>query len=242
MALKDYLKKQILSVLFYPVLFMGICWIVFITDQLFSLQLFNYGVLPRTVKGLRGILFSPFLHANLEHILSNTLPILILGALVFYFYKRIARQAVIWIWLISGLWLWIGGRNSEDHPTLHAGASILIYGLATFLFFSGVFRRNLRLMIVSALVVFLYGSIMWGVLPLKSDMSWEGHLSGALAGVLVAYSYRKEGPQKRRYTWEDEPDTDNGDGTEDAYWNTHSTETESDPYPFKGFKDRPDLF
>ncbi len=209
MAVKNYLRKQLLSVAFYPLLFMGLCWLIFIFDQLFSLQLFTFGVAPRTAIGLRGILFSPLLHANLEHIASNTLPMLVLGSLFFYFYKRVAKMAIIWIWLISGLWLWIGGRNSSDNPTLHAGASILIYGLATFLFFSGVFRKNLRLMIVSALVVFLYGSIMWGVLPLKSDMSWEGHLCGALAGLLVAYSYRKEGPQKKKYDWEDEPDDPN---------------------------------
>ncbi len=236
MALKNYLKKQILATAFYPLIFMGLCWLIFIFDQIFSLQLFTFGILPRTVIGLRGILFSPLLHANLEHILSNTLPILVLGSLFFYFYKKIAKPAIVWIWLISGLWLWIGGRNSQDSPTLHAGASILIYGLATFLFFSGVFRKNLRLMIVSALVVFLYGSIMWGVLPLKQEMSWEGHLSGALAGLLVAYNYRKEGPQKRQYVWEEE-DEDDANPNE-AYWN----QDPNAPNTNTGFPNRLDLF
>lgn len=129
--------------------------------------------------------------------------------LLFFFYKKIAKQAFIWIWLVSGLWLWIGGRNNENYPVYHIGASTLIYGLATFLFFSGIFRRHLSLMVVSALVVFLYGSIMWGIFPLKTEISWEGHLFGSLAGLLVAFNYRKEGPQRKIYTWENEDeDTD----------------------------------
>jgi membrane associated rhomboid family serine protease len=240
MNLSQYLRKQVFAVAFYPLLFMAVCWAIFIIDQLFSLQLFSFGVAPRTSIGLRGIIFSPLLHANFAHIASNTFPILVLGSLFFYFYKRIAKFAILWIWLISGLWLWIGGRNSSDNPTLHAGASILIYGLASFLFFSGVFRKNLRLMIVSALVVFLYGSIMWGVLPIKSDMSWEGHLCGALAGLLVAYSYRKEGPQKKKYVWEDEDDS-NEDPNQIQEWQIPPQMPNSSNQP-TGFDNNPNLF
>lgn len=153
-----------------------------------------------------GIITSVFVHGDLDHIASNSLPLLVLGMMLFYFYKKIAKAAFLWIWIISGLWLWIGGRNDEDYPTYHIGASTLIYGLATFLFFSGVFRRHLRLMVVSALVVFLYGSIMWGIFPVKQEISWEGHLFGAIAGVLVAFNYRKEGPQRKVYDWENETD------------------------------------
>lgn len=124
--------------------------------------------------------------------------------MLFYFYKKIAKASFMWIWFISGLWLWIGGRNNALYPNYHIGASSLIYGLATFLFFSGLFRRHLRLMVVSTMVVFLYGSIMWGIFPLKTEISWEGHLFGAIAGVLVAFNYRKEGPQRRVYQWEEE--------------------------------------
>lgn len=166
----------------------------------------HYGVLPRTWIGLRGIIFSIFIHGGIEHIASNTLPVLILGMLIFFFYKPIAKPAVVWIWLISGVWLWIGGRNNSHYPNYHIGASTLIYGFATFLFFSGLFRKHLRLMVVSALVVFMYGSIMWGVFPVKEEISWEGHLFGAIAGLLVAYGYRKEGPQQRKFDWEEEND------------------------------------
>jgi membrane associated rhomboid family serine protease len=160
------------------------------------------------MEGLTGIITSVFIHGDLDHILSNSWPLMVLGMLLFFFYKRIAKPVFLWIWLVSGLWLWIGGRNSENIPVYHIGASTLIYGLATFLFFSGIFRRHLGLMVVSALVVFLYGSIMWGIFPLKTEISWEGHLFGAIAGLLVAFNYRKEGPQRKTYEWENESDDD----------------------------------
>jgi membrane associated rhomboid family serine protease len=206
--MKNYLLKKTLSIGLYPFLFVLALWIVFFIEQNSAHGFSKYGVLPRDVKGLPGIVFSVFIHSGLDHILSNSWPLMVLGMLLFFFYKRIAKQAFVWIWLISGLWLWIGGRNSQAHPTYHIGASTLIYGLATFLFFSGVFRRHLNLMVVSALVVFLYGSIMWGIFPIKEEISWEGHLFGAIAGVLVAFNYRKEGPQRKVYDWENESDDD----------------------------------
>ena len=127
--------------------------------------------------------------------------------MIFYFYKSIAWHAVIWIYSISGFWLWVGGRNNNDIPNFHFGASTLIYGFATFLFFSGVFRKHKQLMMVSAFVVFSYGSITWGIFPLDRTISWEGHLFGSISGILVAYSYRHDGPQPVKYEWtEDEID------------------------------------
>lgn len=202
--MKDYLRKQLFQSAFYPALFLIVVWIVFALQQSFNHRLIQLGILPREVSGLIGIITSVFIHGDLNHIVSNTFPLLILGMMLFYFYKKIAKQAFVWIWLISGIWLWVGGRNSDLHPNYHIGASTLIYGLATFLFFSGVFRKHLRLMVVSALVVFLYGSIVWGMFPIKTEISWEGHLFGAIAGVLVAFNYRKEGPQRRVYQWEEE--------------------------------------
>lgn len=206
--MKNYLLRQIYQSLFYPVLFVSLLWLVFFVQINSDFNFSKLGVLPREATGLHGILTSVFVHGDLGHIASNSIPILVLGMMLFYFYKKIAKPAFFWIWLISGIWLWIGGRNNDLHPVYHIGASTLIYGLATFLFFSGVFRKHLRLMVVSALVVFLYGSIMWGVFPFKTEISWEGHLFGALAGVLVAFNYRKEGPQPKKYEWEDEEEDD----------------------------------
>ncbi len=202
--MKNYLLKQIYQSLFYPALFVVVLWLVFLVQSTTNINFMKLGVLPREAAGLPGILTSVLVHGGIDHLASNSIPLLVLGMMLFYFYKRLAKAVFFWIWLVSGLWLWIGGRNSAEHPVYHIGASTLIYGLATFLFFSGVFRRHLRLMVVSALVVFLYGSIMWGIFPFKTEISWEGHLFGALAGILVAFNYRKEGPQPRRYVWEED--------------------------------------
>ncbi|MDI1354962.1 MAG: rhomboid family intramembrane serine protease [bacterium] len=207
--MKNYLLKQIYRSAFYPLLFVLALWIVFFFQSNTMYNFTKWGVLPREISGLRGIITSVFIHGDLGHIASNTIPVLVLGMLLFYFYRKIARSVFFWIWLISGLWLWIGGRNDENYPTYHIGASTLVYGLATFLFFSGIFRRHLPLMAVSSLVVFLYGSIMWGIFPLKTEISWEGHLFGAIAGVLVAFSYRKDGPKRKVYVWEEETEDDN---------------------------------
>lgn len=206
--MKNYFIKQVYSTLFYPFLFVLLLWIIFLIQISGNYHFSKFGVLPRQAAGLPGIVTSVLVHGDLAHIASNTLPLLVLGMMLFYFYKKIAKAAFLWIWFVSGLWLWIGGRNDDNYPMYHIGASTLIYGLATFLFFSGVFRRHLRLMVVSALVVFLYGSIMWGIFPFKSEISWEGHLFGAIAGVLVAFNYRKEGPQRRIYEWPEEDDND----------------------------------
>lgn len=227
--MKNYLLKKTLSVAFYPLLFVAALWAVFIAEQYSDHGYSHFGILPRDVRGLPGIITSVFIHGGLDHILSNSWPLIVLGMLLFFFYKRIAKQAFIWIWLISGFWLWIGGRNSENYPTYHIGASTLIYGLATFLFFSGVFRRHLNLMVVSALVVFLYGSIMWGIFPIKQEISWEGHLFGAIAGVLVAFNYRKEGPQRKVYEWENESDEEEDTIPDDNHeQNNNSNFGESD--------------
>lgn len=202
--MKNYLGKQLFSSSFYPALLVLLMWLVFFIQTYSDLNVLKLGVLPRKLGGLHGVITSVFVHGDLGHIASNSLPLLVLGTLLFYFYKKIAKAAFIWMWLISGLWLWIGGRNSELHPHYHIGASTLVYGLASFLFFSGLFRKHLPLMVVSALVVFLYGSLVWGVFPIQEGVSWEGHLFGGLAGLLVAFNYRKEGPQRKVYRWENE--------------------------------------
>lgn len=227
--MKNYLFKQIYSTLFYPFLFVLSVWFVFLLQNMVHYNFLKLGVLPRDKDGLLGIITSVFIHGDIKHIISNTLPLLVLGMLLFYFYKKIAKSVFLWIWLVSGVWLWIGGRNNMNYPTYHIGASTLVYGLASFLFFSGVFRRHLRLMVVSVLVVFLYGGIVWGVFPLKEEMSWEGHLFGAIAGVLIAYNYRKEGPQRRVYHWDDEDEQEIPENFYDE--SATSSDTEQDQQP-----------
>src|ERR1700741_2487232 len=189
MEMKKFPLSELLSIAKYPLLFLALCWGVFLADHYLHLGLYAYGVSPRTVGGLKGILFSPFIHGGFDHITNNSLPILILGSMIFYFYRPIAWPAILWIYFISGIWLWVGGRNNDVIPNFHFGASTLIYGFSSFLFFSGAFRKHRQLMVVSAMVIFMYGSITWGILPFDKSMSWEGHLFGAISGLLVAYSY-----------------------------------------------------
>jgi membrane associated rhomboid family serine protease len=116
----------------------------------------------------------------------------------------VAWRVLLIIYIMSGFWLWLGGRENY-----HIGASNIVYGLASFLFLSGIIRKHIGLIAISLLVVFLYGSMVWGLLPVLQKISWEGHLFGTLAGILCAYSFRKEGTQRKRYEWEFEED----DGT-----------------------------
>lgn len=203
-VMRKFPLSELLSVIKYPLLFLITCWVIFLSDTYLHLDLYRLGVSPRTLSGLIGIIFSPFVHGDFSHIINNSLPVFILSSMIFYFYKTIAWPAIFWIYVISGIWLWIGGRNNDLIPNYHFGASTLIYGFSTFLFFSGVFRKHKQLMMVSGFVVFMYGSITYGIFPFDRNVSWEGHLFGALSGILVAFSYRKEGPQPIIYKWPEE--------------------------------------
>ena len=190
-------KKKILSTLFIPFLFLLLMWLVKVIEVNFQISLVRYGVFPQTIDGLKGILFSPFIHKDFTHLINNSYPILILGGMLFAIYRKIATQLFVWLYFIAGFWLWVIGR-----PSFHIGASGLIYALASFLLVSGIIRENPRLTAVSMLVIFLYGSMIWGLLPTKEPISWEGHLAGFIAGILVAIFYRNEGPKPKKYQWE----------------------------------------
>jgi len=190
-------KKEILKILFLPLLFLLVMWFVKLIELQFSLSFICFGVFPQTLDGLKGILFAPFIHKDITHLFNNSYPILILGGLLFSVYHKIALQIFIWLFFISGFWLWVIGR-----PSFHIGASGIIYSLASFLFVSGFIRNNSNLAAVSLVVVFLYGSMIWGVIPSNGPNSWEGHLSGLGAGILIALFYKNQGPERKKYQWE----------------------------------------
>jgi len=192
-------RKALLNILFFPILFLIIMWMVKLVEMMVGDSFADYGVLPQSLSGLKGILFSPFIHddEDLSHLYNNSYPILILGGMLFSFYKKIAKQVFLWLFFIAGFWLWVIGR-----PSVHIGASGIIYALAAFLFISGIIRKNPRLSAVSMLIIFLYGSMIWGVLPTIEHVSWEGHLAGFMAGIIVAIFYRNEGPKRKKYQWE----------------------------------------
>lgn len=188
-----------LGVLGYPVAFVLIIWIIFWMEIRFGFDFTRYGVYPRTLKGLRGILFSPFIHSNLKHLFNNTVPLFVLSFSLFYFYRNISWKILIFGILLSGLFTWLIGRDSY-----HIGASGVIYVLASFLFFKGIFSKYYRLVALSLIVVFLYGGMLWYVTPVDPKISWEGHLSGLATGLIFSLIYKKNIAAPAKYEWEKE--------------------------------------
>lgn len=187
--------------------------VVFLYDYYFNLELYKFGVYPRSFSGLIGILTSPFIHStvNFSHLLNNSIPIFVLTWLLFYSYRTIAAKVFVFIYFATGIFVWLLGRESY-----HIGMSGVIYGLTSFLIVSGFFRKNMRIAGISLLVIFLYGSIIWGVIPLDPSISWEGHFFGFLSGMIMAGVYRKAGPQPQKYRYEIEEDL--GVEYEEEYW------------------------
>lgn len=176
-------------------------WLFYWADFLFIYDFHRLGVVPKQVSGLKGILFMPWIHAHSDakHILNNSVPAFLLITLLFYSYKEIALKILLFSWIFTGIFLWVFGPNNGAH---HIGMSGVIYSLASFLFTSGVLRKYLPLQALSLFIVFLYGSMIWGIFPTKERISWEGHLSGMFVGVVLAFYYRKLGPQRPKYQYE----------------------------------------
>ena len=188
----------------WPLFFVALLWIIEFTSVYFDHRLLWLGVIPRTISGIPGIFFAPFIHGNYEHLLSNTLPLLVVGSGLIYFYGEIAKSVLLMIWIFTGFWVWLAARQES-----HIGASGLIYGLVCFLFLSGILRKDTRLLAVSLLVTFLYGSLVWGILPVDQSISWESHLFGSIAGFFCAVYYRKLGPQRPKAQWEIDEEMEN---------------------------------
>ncbi len=205
-------KKRLLYSFAFPGLFLVLIWLVKIVEVTLNLNFTFLGIFPLRAKGLIGIITAPLVHSDFQHLAANSLPLIFLGTGIFYFYHKIAYKVFFLIYLISNIWIWFGARYAY-----HIGASGLIYGFASFLFFSGVIRKNVKLMAISLLVVFLYGSMVWGLLPIQPHVSWESHLMGAIAGLVLAFYYRDKGPKRKIYSWELEEDDEVDD--ENAYWN-----------------------
>ncbi len=176
----------------------ALLWAIFLVDYLFDLQLGRFGLRPGSASGLLGIITAPLLHDGLGHLFNNSVPLLVAVTASLYLYPTAALRAIPVIWLGSGLLGWVIGR-----PSIHIGASGLLYGLLAFVFVSGVLRRDLRSISVSLLIAFMYGAMIWGVFPIRPNMSWELHLCGAILGVLLAWIYRTaDRVPVKRYAWE----------------------------------------
>lgn len=184
-------NKNVLRVPFVAVV---IIWTIYVIDIKFKLNLNSLGIYPQHISGLKGILFSPFLHSDTKHLFNNSIPLFVLLAALIHFYEKISFKVVFTGLLLTGFLTWTFGR-----PAYHIGASGIIYLLVSFIFFSGIIRKYYRLVALSLAVVFLYGGMIWYIFPVEERISWEGHLSGFLVGSLFAYLFRKRGPQNRKF-------------------------------------------
>ena len=185
------------AVLLAPLIAVLAIWSVYWLELRLGVNFNEYGVFPKTIRGLRGVVLSPFIHGSLEHLYNNTIPLAILMAALFYFYRKNAVTIVVLGVLSSGLITWAIGR-----PSYHIGASGLIYVLVSFVFFKGIFTKYYRLIALSLIVVFVYGSMLWYIFPVKDGISWEGHLGGFLTGLVLAFLIKAKMPSAKKYAWE----------------------------------------
>lgn len=180
-------ERSVIGSSVVPIRFVFLMWLSFFLGIYFHWPLTDYGIVPRTFHGLIGILLGPLIHKNILHLVSNTIPLLFLGAILFFFYRRLGPLVFYRGYFWTNIMVWIFAR-----PAVHIGASGLVYSLAFFLIFFGFFRRDFLSLFISIAILILYGGIFYGVLPSDPQISWESHLAGALVGIFTAVTRSNE--------------------------------------------------
>ncbi|SDI12663.1 rhomboid family intramembrane serine protease [Winogradskyella thalassocola] len=193
------------NIVIYPLMILFVNWLVFWYQIRIDSGIKAFGIRPQKLEGLIGIVTSPFLHGDINHIYNNSIPLFVLTVALFYFYSKIAWKVIGFGVVLSGFMTWLIASSGN-----HIGASGLVYVLVSFIFFKGIFAKHYRLIALSLVVIFLYGSMIWYVFPIKSGMSWEGHLSGLITGLVFALIFRKQVAKPDRYKWE-QPDYNEDD-------------------------------
>ncbi len=191
-------SKKLLQAFVVPVVLLILMWSSYFLEVKGWISIRQWGIRPLELKGLLGIFLTPFLHGSTEHLFNNSIPLLVLGGALFYFYREVALKTLAWIVLMGGFWVWVSARPGTNH----IGMSGVVYGLVAFIFFSGILRKHTGMIALSMLMIFLYGSLIWGVFPIKEGVSWEGHLWGAVSGGILAWYFQYEGVQRKVYQWE----------------------------------------
>lgn len=181
-------QRNISDSFYYPVFFTGVLWIIHLIQSVFNLSFIRLGILPRNKDGLIGIFTAPLIHKNFFHLLSNSIPLLISGFLIFLFYRKQAWAVIAFVYIMTGVCVWLFANNDA----YHIGASGLIYGLLSYLFFNGIFRRDFKSVIIAVIILIFYGGIFWGIFPNQPGISWQSHLFGTLAGALASYNFKKK--------------------------------------------------
>jgi len=193
--------------------FIGLLWIIELLDTGFHLHLSRFGVYPRAWHGLWGVLCAPMIHGSWQHLISNSLALLVLGVVFLYGYPRSSCHVLMLVWLGSGLGVWLFARGSY-----HFGASGLAHGLMFFVFVSGILRRDRQSIALSLIVFLLYGGMVATIFPQLPGISYESHFFGALMGVIAAFLFRHRDPAlpEKTYDWERPPADDDQPASNDA--------------------------
>ncbi len=182
------------SVFLIPTIYIVSIWVIYWIEINFGFNFNKFGVFPRDLVGFRGVFLTHFIHSDVSHLFNNSIPLFVLLVSLFYFYKDVAFKVLLLGGFFTGFLTWIIARES-----FHIGASGIVYLLFSFVFFSGIIKKHYRLVALSLIIIFLYGSMIWYVLPIKDGMSWEGHLSGFLTGFIFAIIKRKKGIVKKEH-------------------------------------------
>lgn len=200
---RKIVQQRLKESLSLPLKFVGLIWGIHLVQSFLQLNLGSWGIYPRETFGLPGIITAPLIHADFPHLLSNTPPLFVLSAMVLFFYRSVALPSMALIYLMTGAAVWVFGR-----PVFHIGASGVVYGLAAFVVFSGIFRRNLKSIALALIVGFYYGSMVYGIFPGQEGVSWESHLLGALVGLFASFVFKNsiEKDEHRQVpSWENDP-------------------------------------
>jgi membrane associated rhomboid family serine protease len=198
--------KKIISLVIVPI-YLVILWVVHILKLTFNLNLSSYGVIARDWSGVKGIFTAPFIHGSIQHLMSNSVPLFVLSTMIIVFYRKVAYQSILLIYVMTGTAVWLFSRSYVSH----IGASGVVYGLVSFVFWSGLFRRNIKSIVLALIVTILYSGYALGVLPNQKGISWESHLFGAFVGIIVAFWYRdirESDEEDREPSWANDGDAD----------------------------------
>ncbi|MEM6967367.1 MAG: rhomboid family intramembrane serine protease [Bacteroidota bacterium] len=204
-----------------PVAIILLLFIIHLLKETTSIDFVYWGIFPRKLYGLKGILTAPLIHGNWQHLFSNSVPFLGLLLVCMYFYRIVAVRGLVMIWILTGLSVWLLGNFFDDEikNISHIGASGVVYGLVAFVFWNGIFVRSTPSIVLALIVLVLYAGMFEGILPNQPGISWESHLFGGLVGIFTAYFYKDDlldeiARQKAQTrTWADEFEINNESST-----------------------------